>query len=244
MKRLTASGYRVAPQWRVGAFRIDLVVEGESRRLAIECDGDRYQPLEKLPEDLDRQGVLERMGWSFARIRGSEFFRNPERALKPVIEKLQLLEIFPVKSKANAGGKLLTSALPIDSVIRRAEELRNDWNSREATSSKRQGSPKSMKKTAISRGTGPAAPSGGKARGFLRRFHPHRDGFTSRRVTGSTGFGIKPSGIGRRFRRAYKLPGFWLADRRIRSLAFLFIHRLVRLRHEFSKRNRFLGIES
>ena len=149
MKRLTASGYRVAPQWRVGAFRIDLVVEGESRRLAIECDGDRYQPLEKLPEDLDRQGVLERMGWSFARIRGSEFFRNPERALKPVIEKLQLLEIFPVKSKANAGGKLLTSALLIDSVIRRAEELRNDWSGREATSSKRQGSPKSMEKTAI-----------------------------------------------------------------------------------------------
>jgi very-short-patch-repair endonuclease len=149
MKRLTAAGYRVAPQWRVGAFRIDLVVEGETRRLAIECDGDRYQPLEKLPEDLDRQGVLERMGWSFARIRGSEFFRNPDRALKPVIEKLQLLEIFPVKSKANAGGKLPSSALLIDSVIRRAEELRNDWSSREATSSKRQGSPKSMEKTTI-----------------------------------------------------------------------------------------------
>src|SRR5467141_3449881 len=40
MKRLSAAGYRVAPQWRVGAFRIDLVVEGDGRRLAIECDGD------------------------------------------------------------------------------------------------------------------------------------------------------------------------------------------------------------
>src|SRR5467141_668196 len=48
MKRLSAAGYRVAPQWRVGAFRIDLVVEGDGRRLAIECDGDRYHPLEKL----------------------------------------------------------------------------------------------------------------------------------------------------------------------------------------------------
>src|SRR5713101_2758467 len=44
MKRLSAAGYCVAPQWRVGAFRIDLVVEGDGRRLAIECDGDRYQP--------------------------------------------------------------------------------------------------------------------------------------------------------------------------------------------------------
>ena len=148
MKRLVAVGYRVAPQWRVGAFRIDLVVEGDSRRLAIECDGDRYQPLEKLPEDLDRQSVLERMGWTFARIRGSEFFRNPERALKPVLEKLQLLEIHPPKAKTASAGRPQTSALLIDAVIRRAEELRNDWTTRETTPVRR-GSAKSMEKTAI-----------------------------------------------------------------------------------------------
>src|SRR5260370_977603 len=95
MKRLSAAGCRVAPQWRVGAFRIDLVVEGDGRRLAIECDGDRYHPLEKLPEDMDRQSVLERMGWIFTRIRGTEFLRNPDRAMKSVFEKLQLLQIFP-----------------------------------------------------------------------------------------------------------------------------------------------------
>ena len=54
MKRLMAAGYRVAPQWRIGAFRIDLVVEGGGKRLAIECDGDRYHALEKLPEDMER----------------------------------------------------------------------------------------------------------------------------------------------------------------------------------------------
>src|SRR5260370_15184908 len=48
MKRLIAAGYRVSPQWRGGAFRIDLFVEGDGRRLAIECDGDRYHPLETL----------------------------------------------------------------------------------------------------------------------------------------------------------------------------------------------------
>src|SRR5947209_13354285 len=93
MKGLVAAGYRVAPHWRVGAFRIDLVVEGNGRRLAIECDGDRYQPLEKLPEDMDRQSVLERMGWIFTRIRGTEFFRNAESVMKPGFDKLYVVEI-------------------------------------------------------------------------------------------------------------------------------------------------------
>ena len=147
-RAFAAAGYRVAPQWRVGAFRIDLVVEGESRRLAIECDGDRYQPLDKLPEDLDRQAVLERMGWTFSRIRGSEFFRNPDRALKPVFEKLQHFEIFPSKAKPSAA-KLQASPLLIDSIIRRAEELRTEWAGREFAPSRRAGSPKSMERTAI-----------------------------------------------------------------------------------------------
>jgi very-short-patch-repair endonuclease len=128
MKRLVAAGYHVAPQWRVGAFRIDLVVEGNGRRLAIECDGDRYHPLEKLPEDMDRQSVLERMGWIFTRIRGTEFFRNPDGAMKPVFEKLQLLEISPNGAASDAPAKKQPSADLIERVIRRAEELRGAWS--------------------------------------------------------------------------------------------------------------------
>jgi very-short-patch-repair endonuclease len=128
MKRLAAAGYRVTPHWKIGTFRIDLVVEGGGKRLAIECDGDRYQPLEKLPEDMDRQSVLERMGWVFTRIRSSEFLRNPARALKPVFEKLQALQIPPsgeVREIEPAGP---TSHEVIDRVIRRAEELRKNWS--------------------------------------------------------------------------------------------------------------------
>lgn len=135
MKRLMAAGFRVAPQWRVGAFRIDLVVEGDGRRLAIECDGDRYHPLEKLPEDMERQAVLERMGWIFSRIRGTEFFRNPERTMKPVFEKLQLLEISPDRRGTSA--KPQASADLIDRVIRRAEELRRAWTGSAPTSAQR-----------------------------------------------------------------------------------------------------------
>jgi very-short-patch-repair endonuclease len=128
MKRLAAAGYRVTPHWRIGTFRIDLVVEGNGNRLAIECDGDRYYPLEKLPEDMDRQSVLERMGWIFTRIRGSEFLRNPARAMKPVFEKLQALEIPPAGKSMDASPAGLASEDVVDRVIRRAEELRRSWS--------------------------------------------------------------------------------------------------------------------
>jgi len=128
MKRLAAAGYQVTPHWRIGTFRIDLVVEGDGKRLAIECDGDRYHPLEKLAEDMERQSVLERMGWIFTRIRSSEFLRNPARAMKPVFEKLEMLEIPPTADSAEAEGARLTAHDVIDRVIRRAEELRRNWS--------------------------------------------------------------------------------------------------------------------
>ncbi|HSY99385.1 MAG TPA: AAA domain-containing protein [Terriglobales bacterium] len=152
MKLLSAAGYSVAPQWRVGAFRIDLVVEGDGRRLAIECDGDRYHPLEKLPGDMDRQSVLERMGWIFTRIRGTEFFRNPERAMKPVFEKLELLEISPngKGSSPKTSAKPQASADLIDRVIRRAEELRRVWADPEPTSGQRRATSQAAGKVAVS----------------------------------------------------------------------------------------------
>jgi very-short-patch-repair endonuclease len=128
MKRLLAARYRVSPHWRIGTFRLDLVVEGGGNRLAIECDGDRYRPLEKLPEDMERQSVLERMGWTFTRIRSSEFLRNPARAMKVVFEKLENMEIPPTADSPGEQRSGHVSHEAIDRVIRRAEELRKIWS--------------------------------------------------------------------------------------------------------------------
>ena len=127
MKRLASAGYRVTPHWRIGTFRIDLVVEGGGKRLAIECDGDRYYPLEKLSEDMDRQSILERMGWIFTRVRSSDFLRNSTRTMKSIFEKLQMMEISP---DGNARGGKLDAKISHDMterLIRRAEELRKSW---------------------------------------------------------------------------------------------------------------------
>jgi very-short-patch-repair endonuclease len=88
-------GYNVLPQHQAGAYYIDLVVVGSGRRLAIECEGEQFHGPEKLQEDLERQAILERLGWTFVNIRGSLFFRDEERALEPVFRRLQELSIAP-----------------------------------------------------------------------------------------------------------------------------------------------------
>lgn len=77
----------------VGRYRLDIVVSGPERRLAIECDGDRWHGPEVWHQDRARQEVLERSGWTFERIRGSAYFRNPAEAMEPVWARLEALGI-------------------------------------------------------------------------------------------------------------------------------------------------------
>jgi len=90
---LRARGYRVRPQLKVGRYRIDLVVEGGTRRLAIECDGDAFHGVDVQIDDAARQRDLERVGWTFWRVRGSSFFRDPHAALAPLWDLLDKLGI-------------------------------------------------------------------------------------------------------------------------------------------------------
>src|SRR5262249_52083600 len=65
---LVSRGYRGVPKVKVGAERIDLVVEGGSDlRLAIECDGDELHGPERWRSDMAQQRILERAGWAFWR---------------------------------------------------------------------------------------------------------------------------------------------------------------------------------
>jgi very-short-patch-repair endonuclease len=98
VKRLTDAGFRVKLRMSVGHCRIDMVVEGDGeKRLAVECDGDRYRSLESLTEDTARQAILERLGWQFVRIRGSAFYRDPDAALRRVFDRLEEMGIKPAK---------------------------------------------------------------------------------------------------------------------------------------------------
>lgn len=93
---LTNYGYIVHSNVGVGKYDIDLVIEGKRSRLAIGCYGEVFEGVEKIEQDLERQRVLKRAGWTFMTVRGSLFYRDKYAALKPIFEKLEQLGIQPV----------------------------------------------------------------------------------------------------------------------------------------------------
>jgi very-short-patch-repair endonuclease len=126
LRHLMQRGYRVQPQYRMGAYSIDLMVLGQGgKRLAVECDGEAFHGPDQLQNDINRQAILERLGLKFERIRGSVYFRDEDRALKPVFDRLAALGIEPqggpeLKPEAEPEAKHLT-------IIREAEAIRARW---------------------------------------------------------------------------------------------------------------------
>jgi very-short-patch-repair endonuclease len=94
--RLKERGYHVVPQYPAGTKRIDLVVVGARGRLAVECDGNRYHSTpEQIRYDHQRDRELQRVGWTFWRIRESEFRFDPDEAMSGLWEELNRLGIQP-----------------------------------------------------------------------------------------------------------------------------------------------------
>ena len=106
-------GYRVIPQVGSEGFSIDMVVEGDSGlRLAIECDGDLYHGPERWADDMRRQRILERVGWTFWRCFGSNYSLDREGVLEDLVQTLDRMDIKPV------GGTLSPSRYTEHRVVR------------------------------------------------------------------------------------------------------------------------------
>lgn len=112
MKYLLDRNYKVIPQFKVGAYRIDMVIQYEDRKVALECDGEKSHNINNLDNDLARQAILERLGWRFIRIRGSVYYRDSEQTMKEVVESLSKHGIHP-------------SYKEDDTVVRRNDSLVN-----------------------------------------------------------------------------------------------------------------------
>lgn len=95
-KYLISEGYHIEQQWEAGLYKIDMVALFQDKKVAIECDGEKWHSTEEqIREDMERQNVLERCGWEFIRIRGSRYFKNPESTMKTLIEELNRKGIYP-----------------------------------------------------------------------------------------------------------------------------------------------------
>lgn len=102
---LTRAGYRVIPQVKSGAYRIDMAVEGAGdTRLAVECDGDEYHGPDRWQQDMNRQRVLERAGWTFWRCFASTWTLRKEEVFGELVERLGAMGIEPLGG-AGAGAE-------------------------------------------------------------------------------------------------------------------------------------------
>lgn len=100
---LQKRGYHLEKQRCVGAYHLDMVAVCGSRTVAIECDGERTDNGEhQIRADMERQTILQRLGWRFIRIRGSEYYRDPKKCMERVVRDLEACDIHPEKNASAA----------------------------------------------------------------------------------------------------------------------------------------------
>ncbi|WP_334018294.1 DUF4011 domain-containing anti-phage protein Hhe [Alteromonas sp. S015] len=126
MNALKLEGFECVPQVGVAGYFIDLAVRdpGQPGRyiMGIECDGATYHSA-KSARDRDRlrQSVLESLGWNIKRIWSTDWFKNPQAQIKPIVELLHQLKA-DVSEEIDADDELLQ----IEQDINREVELLNE----------------------------------------------------------------------------------------------------------------------
>ena len=74
---------------------------------------------------MERQTILERIGWQFIRIRGSEYYRNKTQTIENLIKSLNKLGIEPEQSLHQEQNSKKYDLL--DRVKERANIIRQEW---------------------------------------------------------------------------------------------------------------------
>jgi very-short-patch-repair endonuclease len=80
----------VTQQARVGAYRVDFLLEANGRRVVVECDGHDFheRTKEQASRDKAQDRALQRAGCLVARFTGSDITRNPEGCAVEVLGDL------------------------------------------------------------------------------------------------------------------------------------------------------------
>ena len=100
MRALREEGFECVPQVGVTGFFIDLAVIDPDNPghylMGIECDGATYHSSKSVRDrDRLRQTILERLGWRIRRIWSTDWFKNPQGTLAPIIRELHNLRTAP-----------------------------------------------------------------------------------------------------------------------------------------------------
>jgi len=114
-REIRRRGYHVVPQYPVGRRTLDLVVVGDGRRVAVECDGHYWHAgIDDQVNDARRDRELARMGWQTLRIRESEFAFDPDRELAALWTALADKGIRPGDAVETGASGWAPVALPVE----------------------------------------------------------------------------------------------------------------------------------
>jgi len=95
IQQLTKRGIKAISQYPSCGYLIDIVAESDNQRIAIECDGEIWHLDEhgelKL-EDIQRQEVLIRAGWTVLRIPYRSWVMNSELQIARIVDALRPTE--------------------------------------------------------------------------------------------------------------------------------------------------------
>lgn len=128
-KYLLAKGYHIQQQYEAGPYRIDIVVSYENKQIAIECDGERFHSgTAKIEEDMERQCILQRIGWKFIRIRGGMYYRDKDGTMEAVIKKLTAYGIYAENVQKNMADDEYHSYNLYQRIVNRAQQIRDEWH--------------------------------------------------------------------------------------------------------------------
>ncbi|MBN4054686.1 DUF4011 domain-containing protein [Nitrospira defluvii] len=122
MDALRCEGFECQPQVGVAGYFIDIGVidPGKPGRylMGIECDGASYHSAKSVRDrDRLRESHLVALGWCIRRIWSTDWFKNPQAELKPLIRELhELKTVWPEE------GEVLSEAEEINEIIEQVEK--------------------------------------------------------------------------------------------------------------------------
>jgi very-short-patch-repair endonuclease len=129
-RSLQGEGYQILQNMSVGSLRVPVAVTGNGHRVIISCNGEHW--MDSIKEAANQrycQAVLERLGWHFIRVRGSQWYLEPESALQKLKAELAELGITPGDAQDDTANAVRQQQARY--VQQRAEQILAGWHKEE-----------------------------------------------------------------------------------------------------------------
>lgn len=133
-RSLQEAGYEICQHMPVGSLIVPVVAVSGNSRVIIACDGEHWVDSIKEAAALRySQAVLERLGWNFVRVRGSQWYLHPEESLDKLKAELKSLGIVP-GGQAEASRQAAETQELTTYIRQRAEQIMAGWHKQNGAS--------------------------------------------------------------------------------------------------------------